>query len=157
MTDTKKKPDLKYVWRGRRYWTMEPGPNEHIGWNTRFEPYLVIRITAKKIIATFSVLDDVVHLDRERMERHGKVYHSRFGEYFYAEKPAHDPEAVRFLGSPTQTKALSLLGLTAPASAAQIKVAYKRLARQRHPDCGGSHAAFIELSEAYEAAMNVAR
>lgn len=42
-----------------------------------------------------------------------------------------------------------VLGLPPTATAAEIRQAYRRLAAQRHPDQGGSHTAFLELSEAY--------
>ncbi len=42
-----------------------------------------------------------------------------------------------------------VLSLLPTATAAEIRQAYRRLAAQRHPDQGGSHAAFLELSEAY--------
>lgn len=44
-----------------------------------------------------------------------------------------------------------ILGVPRSAATAEIKSAYRRLAQERHPDKpGGSHAAFVELSAAYE-------
>ena len=42
------------------------------------------------------------------------------------------------------------LGLAPSATAAHIKAAYRRLARDCHPDKGGSDAAFARLQKAYE-------
>ena len=42
------------------------------------------------------------------------------------------------------------LGLSPSATAAHIKTAYRRLARDHHPDKGGSDAAFARLQKAYE-------
>jgi curved DNA-binding protein CbpA len=43
-----------------------------------------------------------------------------------------------------------LLGVTSGATEAQLKAAYRRLAKVRHPDAGGSDKAFQELQKAYE-------
>lgn len=43
-----------------------------------------------------------------------------------------------------------LLGISRAASAAEIKSAYRSLARTMHPDAGGTHRTFHLLSEAYE-------
>jgi hypothetical protein len=46
--------------------------------------------------------------------------------------------------------AYKLLGLGPGASASELKRAYRRLAKARHPDAGGSDRAFQELQKAYE-------
>lgn len=43
-----------------------------------------------------------------------------------------------------------ILGVPRSATAAEIKAAYRKLAMQRHPDTGGSHDQFVELTAAYE-------
>lgn len=50
--------------------------------------------------------------------------------------------------------ALRLLGLPGPASAAEVKTAYRALARELHPDAGGSVEGFREVQAAYEALRN---
>ena len=46
-----------------------------------------------------------------------------------------------------------ILGLrTWPVTAAALKAAYRKLALERHPDHGGTHAAFVELQKAHDAA-----
>lgn len=47
----------------------------------------------------------------------------------------------------------AVLDVQPSATAADIQQAYKRLARERHPDTGGSHEAFIELQSAYKIAL----
>lgn len=47
---------------------------------------------------------------------------------------------------------LAKLGLGAEATEDEIKAAYKRLAKDAHPDRGGSVDQFNDLREAYEAA-----
>jgi curved DNA-binding protein CbpA len=50
-----------------------------------------------------------------------------------------------------------ILGVTAAATPAQIKAAYRELAVAHHPDRGGSHDRMVELNIAYERAMAVAK
>jgi hypothetical protein len=45
-----------------------------------------------------------------------------------------------------------VLGVRPDASPEEIDAAYRRLARQHHPDAGGSHEAFLRLAEAYQQA-----
>lgn len=52
------------------------------------------------------------------------------------------------------TRALKVLELDKlPVSREKIEEAYKRLAKRRHPDVGGSEAAFKELNTAYQQAL----
>jgi hypothetical protein len=46
-----------------------------------------------------------------------------------------------------------VLELSGPSSAADVRRAYRRLALLRHPDRGGTDAAFHELTQAYNAAL----
>ncbi len=45
---------------------------------------------------------------------------------------------------------LGVLELTWPCTRTDMKVAFRRLALQRHPDTGGEHSKFIELKRAYD-------
>ena len=49
-----------------------------------------------------------------------------------------------------ESDALRTLGLRKGATPEEIKKAYKRLAREHHPDKGGDSNEFIKISEAYE-------
>ena len=49
-----------------------------------------------------------------------------------------------------ESDALRTLGLRKNATPEEIKKAYKRLAREHHPDKGGDSNEFIKISEAYE-------
>jgi hypothetical protein len=48
----------------------------------------------------------------------------------------------------TLPEALRVLSLTLPCTTEQVHAAYRRLVKERHPDTGGSTAAFQELQEA---------
>ncbi len=52
--------------------------------------------------------------------------------------------------------AFTTLGLSSTASAAEIKLAYRRRAMRLHPDRGGDHAAMVRLNAAYEEASEYA-
>ncbi len=54
---------------------------------------------------------------------------------------------------PSHTEAFEALGLSADASRAQVRRAYRRLAKQAHPDQGGSKLGFQALQDAYEIAL----
>ncbi len=47
-------------------------------------------------------------------------------------------------------EALTVLGLDTDASMADIKVRYRTLAAEHHPDKGGDHEEFIQIRHAYE-------
>lgn len=47
-------------------------------------------------------------------------------------------------------QSLELLGLRLPIDELALKRAYRQRSLQAHPDAGGTHVAFLALSEAYE-------
>ncbi|HEX9923665.1 MAG TPA: DnaJ domain-containing protein [Anaerolineae bacterium] len=49
------------------------------------------------------------------------------------------------------------LNLTFPSTLAEVKAAYRKLAKQAHPDQGGSHEQFLALQAAYEQALRLCR
>lgn len=51
--------------------------------------------------------------------------------------------------------AAGILGLTWPATVEQIKTAYRRLAKQNHPDLGGDLQQFQQIQDAYQQLMAV--
>lgn len=153
------------VWRGYRYsvdlratW----GRFGYPGWNTLFVPYRILAITSQRI--KVQLLPDSINgepatakdksplfLDRQTLAARGKQYHTRYHEYFYTTKPERDPE--QRYSSPEK---VSILNLPTPYTEADVRRAYKRLAKTAHPDCGGSEAAFIELKKAHDAALRSA-
>jgi hypothetical protein len=49
------------------------------------------------------------------------------------------------------------LALSFPCTVAEVKAAYRELAKRVHPDQGGSHSEFLELQAAYEQALHLCR
>ncbi len=165
--------EAEIIWRGVRYWVSHPKDGQHLGWNNWFIPYTIIKKTAKRVtlrgdLAAFRAFGDAtgygvdkadIEIDRAKLETQAKIYHSRIHEYFYKTKPAVDPERPpsesfwRAGFRITDASPLSVLGLSHGATKADIKRAYKRLARKAHPDGGGSHEAFLKLNQAFKQAM----
>lgn len=51
-------------------------------------------------------------------------------------------------------QAFEKLGLPTTATEAELKLAYRKLARQHHPDAGGNHAEMVAINRAYEAVQD---
>ncbi len=56
----------------------------------------------------------------------------------------------RYRGIDQQANALKVLQLDSGASLSRVKVAYRRLAAEHHPDRGGDSRCFIEVRKAFE-------
>lgn len=151
------------IWHGSRYWKTDDLQSGEIqGWNTKYIPYTVARITAKRIEVYNAETREAFWLNREAMERDGKQYHSRVHEYFYSVKPPPEKRQRWYQWSVPSfegvfgSECLSILGLSAPVTRDDVRRAYKRLAKLAHPDVGGDHQAFIKLKEAHDSAMRLA-
>lgn len=158
------------VYHGWRYWKSEGFESgEVLGWNTEYRRYFVTRITPKRIVVFWESGSEPIHevqLNRQTMERDGKQYHTRFHEYFYAEKPKPESKGWNWGGSNSYTlpsfnrvfgiDCLAALGLSLPCTQSDVRRAYKRLAKTAHPDLGGSHQAFIKLKQAHDSALRFA-
>lgn len=96
-------------------------------------------------------------LDREALEREGHAFVPITAEI-------DDP---LFFGAPYEERVERVaaevfpcfrrLGLSFPCTVDQVKAAYRRLAKDAHPDRGGSHDGFLALQEAYEQALRLCR
>jgi hypothetical protein len=152
----------EYLWHGQRYWVTNPIGNQHIGWNTRFEQCEVLKKTATRVHVLSPSCGKLL-LNRLKLERDGKVYHSRVHEYFYSTRPAVDPEKHAqpfhsFIASRhTLSPAFAELNLRPGCSRTDIVRAYRQLAKIHHPDAGGSAQAFARLQAAYTQALAITR
>ena len=66
-------------------------------------------------------------------------------------------ERVARFGRQPSRGCLSLLNLSSPCTIAEVKAAYRKLAKCAHPDRGGSHDEFLALQAAYEQALHLCR
>jgi hypothetical protein len=113
-------------------------------------------------------------LDRKKLESGEGTWSHSFsreynGEFFptreLAEKATRSwaEMAERVFGgrarSPEEPKEwwAKVLGLTVPYSTAAVKNAYRRLAKESHPDAGGDAAEFMRIENAYQAALRSVR
>lgn len=155
------------VYHGSRYWKSEGlTAGEVLGWNTLYLPYRITKITPARIHVERKGKDICLQLNRATMEREGKQYHTRFHEYFYAKKPAPESKDWNWAGSNNYTlpsfsqvfgvECLTTLGLSLPCTRDDVRRAYKRLAKIKHPDLGGSHHEFIKLKQAHDSALRFA-
>jgi hypothetical protein len=98
------------------------------------------------------VADESIRLDRRRLEAGEEVWH-RGSHRHYTLNP-NPPEREPDRSCPPHLQGpLGVLGLNWPCTAKDVKAAYRRLARKRHPDSGGTHEDFLALRTAYETAL----
>lgn len=88
-------------------------------------------------------------VDRETLRREGRVLHR--GSYFYAS----EDKGVRGVHADltSQHAWCAVLNIGFPCSTGSIKAAYRRLAREKHPDAGGDPAEFQAVERAYREAL----
>lgn len=89
-------------------------------------------------------------LDREELERTGRAIRRvrHWDQVFYLRPP--EPETKR--GVPP---CIERLGLSYPCTVADVKRAFRLLAKDAHPDRGGDAKEFIEIQSAYEKALSL--
>ncbi len=118
----------------------------------RSTPHRVIKKTKKLVfVETHNYHPDpwclrTYALNRAELEADGCARSRSARDFFYT-TPCEQRRR------PWVSPELAVLGLKAGASKAEIKAAYRRLARQHHPDCGGDPDKFKEVQAAYERAM----
>lgn len=88
-------------------------------------------------------------VDREVLRREGRAPHR--GSYFYAT----EEKGIRGVHADLTSRHAwcAALDVSFPCSPGSIKSAYRRLAREKHPDAGGSTAEFQAVERAYREAI----
>lgn len=76
-------------------------------------------------------------------------------ERLWREYQAHGFGGFRGTGVASTSAALAELGLKSPFTEVDVRRAYRKLALVKHPDRGGSDAAFTALTQARDAAMRM--
>lgn len=99
-------------------------------------------------------------LRRAKLEGDGKIYwhDGTFVIGFYTEKGKAQLEKDReeYNRKPTP-ECLRVFELTREATVEDVEKAYRKMALKHHPDTGGSHAAFLRLTNHYHMAKLCAR
>ena len=88
-------------------------------------------------------------VDRETLRREGRVLHH--GSYYYAS----EEKGIRGVHADLTSRHAwcAALDIGFPCSTGSIKAAYRRLAREKHPDAGGDPAEFQAVERAYREAL----
>lgn len=119
------------------------------GWHE----HKILKVTAKFVfIAWLGRIRDTRKLDRAELDRHGLVWHRPSCDHYYSDAGKTLFEQQH---APAVPACLQALGLCNSATAEDVSLAYRRLAKKAHPDLGGSGAAFQELRTNYERALSL--
>lgn len=138
--------------------------------NWRSVPHRVVRKTRKYVYINQSPYDPdsltgtwldhdapTFRLNRDMLEREGYAFvpvTADIDDPLFFTIPYQERVAQYAHGS---FACLDRLGLSFPCSIAEVKAAYRELAKRAHPDHGGSHDEFLALQAAYEQALHVCR
>jgi hypothetical protein len=133
----------KYIyrkwWDGKDWW---------------YETYVVEKITPRTVVVsdvffgTGQPNEGRFRLSRQGLERRGYDVNPRRSAVFYLEMP--EEYRRKTIGFLMQTKPREVLGLPDVFSREQLMDAYRKAARETHPDSGGSHEQFLRIQAAYE-------
>jgi hypothetical protein len=98
--------------------------------------------------------DRTLRLDRHMLETEGYTLapNIEIDDPLFFTQPYADRSPLSEAPSPD---CFARLQLTYPCTVDEVKTAYRRLARQAHPDQGGSHEEFLALRAAYEQALQL--
>jgi hypothetical protein len=140
---------------------------ERRGW--RSLPHLIVKRTPKYVYVAAApyvageqtgywadVHEETIRLERASLEREGYAFVS-FGDAdrYGLEEPLFytTPYQLRAGEAMGQGECFALLELTPPYTVEAVKRAYRRLAKERHPDRGGAADRFLALQNAYRQAL----
>lgn len=128
-----------------------------------FDRHRIVRRTKKRIFVELDSYSDsrklsgdwwdwdisTVVFDRAEFEREGKVWCRRLRCFLYASQEVYLEER----GAEAVPECFAALGVGTDATAADVKRAYRRLAKDHHPDNGGDPNEFKRVRRFYEEAM----
>ncbi len=101
--------------------------------------------------------DELYRLNRRTLEREGYALApvtAELDDPMFFVTPFHERVTRPDGDTPS---CLVRLGLSYPSSIAQVKAAYRHLAKRLHPDYGGDKEEFLALQAAYEQALRLCR
>ncbi len=141
--------------------------DSEIGGGTYWTSHQIIKKTAKRIfiadrdseslsletLAKNPEYLKLIQLDRQKLESEGRIYRDWTSYYTEAGKQRYLEQDYQ----PRRQPCFEFLGLSSNCSRQDIKRAYRRVARELHPDKGGDARQFIALKENYERALQAER
>lgn len=113
-----------------------------------YEPYDVVKVTAKQVWVRGFMEDKCIILKRGVLERIGSCTSYRHGAIFYLKVP--DFYERRTIGYLMDREPREVLGLHKDYTDEDLKAAYRRKALEHHPDRGGDPGRYKEVHAAYE-------
>lgn len=124
-------------------------------WETEWRsiPHLIVKKTKKLIFVNKERYNPdpwdrhTYALNRAELEANGSVWSHSARDRFFTTPYEQRRRPSR------ESPELTVLGLEAGTSKEDIKRAYRRLAKQHHPDCGGDAEKFKEIQAAFERTM----
>lgn len=85
---------------------------------------------------------------KEAKRRKQKAWESTFGGYYSNNDFDYICDLIKSILNPkVDIEAQGYLGLSDNFTREDVNIAYRALSKMAHPDCGGSHKAFLELTE----------
>lgn len=143
--------EIKAGVNGRQAWLDEPydmvGPFSL----DALEANGQIRFAACLVMSRQKWQEDQVSLRREAHKKRRAAQEQQFEEQARANS-GHQQDQRHRLNEQQYRQALHL-PVNGKLEAIQIKTAYRRLAQKAHPDAGGSHEQFIQITQARDALL----
>lgn len=89
---------------------------------------------------------------QEEFEAWMRQFRSQFHYSFFDESQSHTSYSTSSSSTTVNTvsEAYRVLGVSQSASSDEVKKAYRKVAREAHPDSGGSHEKMVKVNSAYE-------
>jgi hypothetical protein len=163
---------LELVWNA--HYHVPDGPYEASWYYT---PYRVVKKTANRVYVDRKEFDEEAWkkrlesgremkwwdfdvetfiLDRRKLESGEGAHSSTLGWYigeFYPTREAAERASEGRNGTTLHFWWAEILGVKLPCDRKAIKAAYRKLAKQSHPDAGGDADAFVQVENAYRAGL----
>jgi hypothetical protein len=146
-------PSWDRAWRAHLVLKKTPKRIWVTAWSTRLEDLEKDPEGEAERLRFTAEFSEYYRLDRQLLERDGHVDRRGSPAFRFYLKPGvyDDPTPRATRPAPTGIrKELGILGLSWPCSASDVRVAYRRLALQAHPDRGGSAELFRRIKAAHD-------
>jgi hypothetical protein len=141
--------DSRHAWLEEPYDMVGPFSLDELETNGR------IRFAACTVMSRQRWRDDQAELRRESFEKRRKAQEQLFEELARSNKRKRQHPGPLQQFSEQEHRELLELPIDGALEPSQVKAAYRRLAKQAHPDVGGSHEQFVRITEARNALLEL--